>query len=91
MANEEETAGVRSKFFPVAEKGTHKLQRCIELQKINPYLRYEHFKMEGTSRYRGSNPPPARLDDEDRPVRLLHASPHCGARLHELPVSCSTA
>ena len=46
--NQDETDGVWSTFFPVAKKGTDKLRGCIDLRTINPFLRYEHFKMEGT-------------------------------------------
>ena len=55
QANKQKTAmrnaeadGVWSTFFPVAKKGTVKLRGCIDLRTINPFLRYEHFKMEGT-------------------------------------------
>ena len=48
LLNQDETDGVWSTFFPVAKKGTDKLRGCIDLRTINPFLRYEHFKMEGT-------------------------------------------
>ena len=48
LPNQDETDGVWSTFFPVAKKGTDKLRGCIDLRTINPFLRYEHFKMEGT-------------------------------------------
>ena len=42
LANQNETDGVWSTFFPVAKKGTDKLRGCIDLRTINPYLQYEH-------------------------------------------------
>ena len=48
LSNQSETDGVWSTFFPVAKKGTGKLRGCIDLRTINPYLLYQHFKMEGT-------------------------------------------
>ena len=48
LANQDDTSGVCSTFFPVAKKGTDKLRGCIDLWTINLSLRYEHFKMEGT-------------------------------------------
>ena len=29
------------------KSGTDKMRGCIDLTTINPYLKYEHFKMEG--------------------------------------------
>ena len=47
LADPSETAGVWSALFPVPKKGTDKVRGCIDPTTINPYLRYEHFKMEG--------------------------------------------
>ena len=47
LADQTETAGVWSALFPVPKKNTDKVKGCIDLTTINPYLQYEHFKMEG--------------------------------------------
>ena len=47
LADQSDTRGVWSAFFPVPKKGTDRMRGCIDLTTINPYLKYEHFKMEG--------------------------------------------
>ena len=47
LQDQSDTRGVWSAFFPVPKKGTDKMRGCIDLTTINPYLKYEHFKMEG--------------------------------------------
>ena len=47
LPDQSSTDGVWSAFFPVPKKGTDKMRGCIDLNTINPYLQYEHFKMEG--------------------------------------------
>ena len=47
LPDQSDTRGVWSAFFPVPKKGTDKVRGCIDLNTINPYLQYEHFKMEG--------------------------------------------
>ena len=84
LSNRSETDGAWSTFFPVAKKGTGKLRGCIDLRTINPYLQYQHFKMEGT--HSGLHAPPAGLHDQNRPVRPLHAFAYCRARPQVLPV-----
>ena len=48
LEDQSDTTGVWSSFFPVPKKGTDKVRGCINLTTINPYLKYQHFKMEGT-------------------------------------------
>ena len=47
LQDQSDTRGVWSAFFPVPKKGTDKMRGCIDLTTINPFLKYEHFKMEG--------------------------------------------
>ena len=47
LQDQSDTRGVWSAFFPVPKKGTDKMRGCIDLTMINPFLKYEHFKMEG--------------------------------------------
>ena len=47
LADQNDACGVWSAFFSVPKKGTDKVRGCTDLNTINPYLRYEHFKTEG--------------------------------------------